>query len=682
MPQYSHNYFIDSSDVPYSGSGAGVNKTYAPRDILQETNTYATDLKCGRITEKGQPNRDKDIFSKFKLTANVFQPTAPTVVPGSLIEEALWSRIATSGHTATQDVFVAGVSRNASVLTVSPESNWSHDNPRYSVQHHWCMSSRVKHLGVVVNDGSSTTGVAYTSGTPPRMQFVLGSVRACQRHRIQLEAQAIIDQFETYAIGTGSGTQAWEVWTAEPTGVNPAATQDYTYNLGLYLGVSNYVDVTTIVGSSHTWSFSPAIDLGPGTQEIVFVPVGTFTGMSAGCTWHATSTHLHIRLLHPTGGNGMSIVPYMSNRSYPHISGDSDDTINANALGTVRQDTLPTLVFFEKYTHADMKAIVQECIDEAGYEDTHSILLTMAHKTSNTLPAAGWANGTGALGPQLKITWTPPPVIDSFTATPDSIYVGEGSVLRWETSESDLTSIDNGIGVVTADGQLIVKPTETTTYTLTAWSAAGQVTSEVTVTVDPKAAPTFTPNETSIANAALILLGEHRIDSLNEGGKTANLIAEQFVELRDQLLRYVPWGFATQRASLAADAERPAWGFGFSYTLPNNCLRLIEVDSEIRQPYRVEGRSVVTDIHPPLKIVYTAEVEDITKMDVLYRETLAAYIASELAEAITGSSEKMRQVYGIFRSRLEQAQAANGQEHSTRVAEHSEHIVSRGKVEE
>ena len=677
MPSYFYTFDLSQNgDSNFTGNAVGVNKTVTPYDVATELNTYATENKVGRVSDKGAPARDKDGFYKFKLAPNYLQPTAPTVAPGSLITLANFRGATASGHTAEQDVFFAGISRNASVNTISPERNWSHDAMTYADITQWSMASQVYNGATQVNKST------YGPGAVPWV--IAGSIRIggeatrpVQQHLLNVQPTATFTRFR--ADTTGTGMCAWEAWSLKPTGYTSGVTEDYAWNAGEFLGVSEYRDLAALGGNLY-WDFASPITLGEGAQTVVFVPVGSFSLIVPVCAYRVGADHEPVRLIHNTGGNGFGVMPYLSNRDLPHISGGEDDTLNGNQVGTVLAATIPILPPLTTYISPDLSTIIQECIDEAGYEDNNNIAITMAHKHADTLLAAGWY--LNPFKQRLEVTWTPPPVIDSFTATPDSIYVGEGSVLRWETSESDLTSIDNGIGVVTADGQQIVKPTETTTYTLTAWSAAGQVTAEITVTVDPKAAPTFTPNETSIANAALILLGEHRIDSLNEGGKTANLIAERFVELRDQLLRYVPWGFATKRASLAADAERPAWGFGFSYTLPNDCLRLIDVDSEIRQQYRIEGRSIVTDIRPPLKITYTAEVEDVTKMDVLYREALAAYIASELAEAITGSSEKMRQVYGIFRSRLEQAMAANGQEPSTRVIEHSEHIVSRGKVEE
>ena len=82
-------------------------------------------------------------------------------------------------------------------------------------------------------------------------------------------------------------------------------------------------------------------------------------------------------------------------------------------------------------------------------------------------------------------TFPPPPSIDSFIATPDTILAdsGESATLIWQTSGADEVAIDGQTGLA-PDGQITVSPTETTTYTLLATGPGGPAASaDVTVTV-------------------------------------------------------------------------------------------------------------------------------------------------------------------------------------------------------
>ncbi len=71
----------------------------------------------------------------------------------------------------------------------------------------------------------------------------------------------------------------------------------------------------------------------------------------------------------------------------------------------------------------------------------------------------------------------------SFRATPEAIALGDSSVLSWSVSGAAEITVDNGIGPVAPVATQVVKPSSTTTYTLTARNSAGTTTATCTVTV-------------------------------------------------------------------------------------------------------------------------------------------------------------------------------------------------------
>jgi peptidoglycan-associated lipoprotein len=94
-------------------------------------------------------------------------------------------------------------------------------------------------------------------------------------------------------------------------------------------------------------------------------------------------------------------------------------------------------------------------------------------------------------GPAPTVSKPVAPVIDSFTVEPSSIERGQSATLRWSVSNATDLSIDQGLGTIAAAGSRQVFPGATSTYTLTASSAAGMVTRSVTVdVVMPVTAPT------------------------------------------------------------------------------------------------------------------------------------------------------------------------------------------------
>ncbi len=93
--------------------------------------------------------------------------------------------------------------------------------------------------------------------------------------------------------------------------------------------------------------------------------------------------------------------------------------------------------------------------------------------------------------------------ITNFTASPDTIALGQSSTLNWSVSNATSVSIDPGIGSVPSSGTRPVTPAATTAYVLTAASANGQTTTRtVTVTVTGGTAPSgSSPVITSVNTA-------------------------------------------------------------------------------------------------------------------------------------------------------------------------------------
>lgn len=81
------------------------------------------------------------------------------------------------------------------------------------------------------------------------------------------------------------------------------------------------------------------------------------------------------------------------------------------------------------------------------------------------------------------VTVVPPPLIQSFTASPALIGTGQATTLTWVLTSGAQVSLDQGIGQITGSS-IQVSPTTTTTYTITVLNAAGSVTTaQVTVSV-------------------------------------------------------------------------------------------------------------------------------------------------------------------------------------------------------
>lgn len=84
---------------------------------------------------------------------------------------------------------------------------------------------------------------------------------------------------------------------------------------------------------------------------------------------------------------------------------------------------------------------------------------------------------------------TPPlstePEIGGFGAVPPTIEAGGKSLLSWSVSRAETLVVTPGDIDVSGKASLVVSPTTTTTYTLTARNMAGWIVRDTTVTVLP-----------------------------------------------------------------------------------------------------------------------------------------------------------------------------------------------------
>lgn len=108
---------------------------------------------------------------------------------------------------------------------------------------------------------------------------------------------------------------------------------------------------------------------------------------------------------------------------------------------------------------------------------------------------------------------TPPataPSVTSFIATPTALVAGESASLAWDVADATSVAIatEAGASITESDdlaGDVLVTPTETTTYLLTATGPGGTAEAEATITVTDPAEPaptidTFTATPASIAS--------------------------------------------------------------------------------------------------------------------------------------------------------------------------------------
>jgi hypothetical protein len=175
----------------------------------------------------------------------------------------------------------------------------------------------------------------------------------------------------------------------------------------------------------------------------------------------------------------------------------------------------------------------------------------------------------------------------------------------------------------------------------------------------------------AICNRALDMLGAEPVTSLADNTKAARLCARNFGPVRDAVLRAYPWNAAIRRASLAALAESPAWGYARQFPLPEGpmpepCLRLLAIDGEVDfgARYTIEGRRVLSSEPAPLNILYIARIEDPSQLDPMLDDVIATRLAADLSYSMTASAALGQSLMEIYQVKLAEARITDAQEGS------------------
>jgi hypothetical protein len=168
-----------------------------------------------------------------------------------------------------------------------------------------------------------------------------------------------------------------------------------------------------------------------------------------------------------------------------------------------------------------------------------------------------------------------------------------------------------------------------------------------------------------IANSALVKIGCELITSLSDDNKRARIANEQYEKLRDEVLAAHPWNFCVARKEFAVTADTPAWGYNYEYTIPTDCLRVLEIDDDV--PWAVEinpvsgAKVLVTDASEVLA-KYIRKTTDTTLFSAYFDEVLATRMAADMAYALVQSTSLAQSMMDVYMKMLAQARSFDGQE--------------------
>lgn len=178
-------------------------------------------------------------------------------------------------------------------------------------------------------------------------------------------------------------------------------------------------------------------------------------------------------------------------------------------------------------------------------------------------------------------------------------------------------------------------------------------------------------SKVEIVNAAMTLLGESRIISIDDDVKPAREAKAIWDITLDAVLASYNWSFAKTRAALPALTDAPAFQYALKYQIPTEALRLLFIGdyyvgldltdyrSSPTAEYTVEGRQILTDMAAPLNVKYVQRISDTTMMSPSFVMAFSSKLAELLAEPLTQSDQKRARAEAAFNRAIALAIRAN-----------------------
>lgn len=172
--------------------------------------------------------------------------------------------------------------------------------------------------------------------------------------------------------------------------------------------------------------------------------------------------------------------------------------------------------------------------------------------------------------------------------------------------------------------------------------------------------------DVEICSNALMLLGDAPIASLSETTPRAIICANVYPIAKRDVLRSHPWNCAIKRVVLAPLAAAPVGGeWAAQFTLPGDCLRVLDCGVYGEEDYQLEGNKLLADT-TTLVLRYIADIGE-NVFDSNLVGVMVKRMAMDLAYPITKSSSLMESLRQEYHARgvgtLARAKAVDGQEY-------------------
>ena len=167
--------------------------------------------------------------------------------------------------------------------------------------------------------------------------------------------------------------------------------------------------------------------------------------------------------------------------------------------------------------------------------------------------------------------------------------------------------------------------------------------------------------QVSIANRALTLIGANRILNLTDQTPEAQSVNNLWDDTLRSVLFEAPWGFALKRANPNRLAIEQAWGDWYSFELPNDLVRVVDVSPRSTR-WRIEGNKLLCK-EESVGILYVCMERTVSKYTPAFVDALTYKLAADICYELTNSEGKTSALLQLYKGEfLPMAKSKNAQD--------------------
>jgi hypothetical protein len=178
-------------------------------------------------------------------------------------------------------------------------------------------------------------------------------------------------------------------------------------------------------------------------------------------------------------------------------------------------------------------------------------------------------------------------------------------------------------------------------------------------------------SSTSVCNMALARIGAKRINDYEDTSETkleAVYCRLYYGQTAKALMRSHLWGFAKARVQLSQDTETPAFQWTYSYSLPNDCLRIRyvydgsdQVGGKTYYSWEREGSHLLIN-ESSVYLKYIRWVEEVPSWDPLFTEVMVLTLAKKLVIPLSQDIKMRADIDQDLKPLMHQVRALDRQE--------------------